>query len=638
MKDCKGSTYFNTNTLLGNNNSAFPDLKKNKLTSAVRNIGFSFSPYLIIVGLFTLLRGIYFLVNKDFFTSTGYGGALSAFTFGARLDLIVAFYLVTPFLFLSRIKKFRNLLLTPLLLILFGFIVLSTIDMLYFTFLKEHISFDFFQLLDTSNNISLWTYVKDYWLFAVIILLIQYFLSKGLLFSFKHSGNIQWGYIMATVVVCFFLARGGFRSKPIRTVDVSQHVATPYSVLAVNTPLFMFESWANPMDQPEIPNDIKPNLRPQSYRRDSFKPYNVVILILESFGEEYTGENHGFAENYTPYLNQLGRESVLCASAFANGLKSVDAVPAIFSGIPHLSTSAFIHSPRSSKVYPSLFNLLKTRGYTSLFFHGADNNSMGFQSYLVNQGLDRYYGIDEYPDREQDFDGNWGIFDQPYLQYACKQLNSTPEPFVAGVFTLTSHHPYPIPASMKDSFPKGDLAIHKSIGYTDYSLKCFMDSCRKEEWFDHTIFVITADHSAENQLHAYRTPAGKYEIPLFFYAPGILAPQRISKTVSQLDILPTILDLTGFPEDVTTIGNSVFSKKSNGVAHFDNQTFYLVKDSMSMGYSNGKCRFLYNRRADINCLSDLSETNPGLVSQMESNLFQHLSNYEFLIGQTGRYK
>jgi len=360
--------------------------------------------------------------------------------------------------------------------------------------------------------------------------------------------------------------------------------------------------------------------------------YNFVVVILESFGKEYTALNHNYAPNYTPNLNRLLDQSVVCTDAYSNGLKSMDAVPALFSGIPRLTSNAFITSTQSIKKLPSVFNALKTLGYGSSFFHGAENNTMGFRSFLMSQGLDMYYGIDEYPNKEADFDGNWGIYDIPYLEYVANQLNDQEQPFCSGVFTLSSHHPYAVPPEYADSFPPGSLKIHKSIGYTDFALNQFLEICSKMPWFDNTIFIITADHSSENSLHAYRTASGKYEVPLLLYAPSILKPRLISKTVSHGDIFPTILDLVNFKEPTSVLGSSVFDTSRQGiVCHFDNGVNFITSDGWTLGADLSNALFMYNLRKDPNCLENVLEDLPDSANRLKHDMNTYYRKYLSLI-------
>jgi len=217
-------------------------------------------------------------------------------------------------------------------------------------------------------------------------------------------------------------------------------------------------------------------------------------------------------------------------------------------------------------------------------------------------------------------------------------ISKQTRPFASGIFTLSSHHPYPIPEQLTGKFPTGNLTIHESIGYTDYALRNFIDACKKQPWFDRTIFVITADHSAQNQLHAYRTPSGKYAIPLLIYAPGILSPQKIYKTVSHIDIFPTILDLVNHPDSTRTLGTSIFSKTERGVTHFDNSAIHFTHNKWTLNVVNDNAVSLYDKRSDVNCEFNLVEAKPALADSLKESMHLNMANYYNLIGSPSVFK
>jgi phosphoglycerol transferase MdoB-like AlkP superfamily enzyme len=553
----------------------------------------------------------------------------TSLVFGVRLDLIVVFYLLIPlFIILSTINH-KWLTFIILIFTSISLILISGIDAAYFRYAKERVGFDFWQLLQNENNISWRTYVQGqgWLLFAVLISIILFFISLYKTIP-KRPSRLQLVINMVCIGLIFIIARGGIRSRPLRSADAPQTVNPSLVSLSLNPILLLFEAAVSRETNPHFQNLGPNSLTEYDFSKDSFERLNIVVVLLESFGKEYTALNHNYGPNYTPYLNELITKSVVCTDAYANGLKSMDVIPAIFCEIPKLSSRAYITSPNSLKPKSSLFNLLKPYGYSSSFFHGADNNTMGFQSFMKSQGLDHYYGIKDYPNRKADFDGNWGIYDMPYLNHVAHKLNEEQEPFVAGVFTLSSHHPYTIPETYKDSFPVGNLKIHQSIGYSDYALFLFFKECEKMEWFKNTIFVITADHSSENALHAYRTSSGKYEVPLLFYAPGKLKPGKISKTTSHSDVLASLLDLINYPKSLPLFGESVFNDKSRGiVCHYDNNILHITSNGWNMGVNDGSTRFLYNKKSDPNCLNNVMNANPDTVANLRNILDSYCSQY-----------
>ena len=559
--------------------------------------------------LLVLLRFIFLVVNFQQFGNTEISDIFASVLYGLRLDLIPSAYLAvftTAISFFSRIAQ-RGL------TIILGIILslLHLVDAYYFQFSKERLSISFLQLLDSKNNISFSTYLIDYWfgfiLLALMIILLIWAARK------TKSYNNKGQSMVAISLLLIVIARGiGY--KPAKSSSVAEYVNPKLYQLTYNTSLFFAESVLNPVDQPDFV-DPTITIQPTIFASDTtntIKPYNYVIIILESFGKEYTGLNRGFAESYTPFLNSLFSKSVVCHNAYANGLKSVDAIPAIFSGIGRLSDKAFIHSPKAQKKKLALTNVLSPFGYSTHFFHGANNESMDFRPYLMSQGLDNYYGLDEYP-KTENHDGHWGIYDEEYFQYFASCLDTVSQPFLSAVFSLSSHHPYPIPDRYKNKFTDGGIPLHKSIQYTDYALEQFFNVAKLKPWFDNTIFFITADHSAKNMLHAYRTPAGKYEVPLLIYAPKILPPSNIRKTVSHIDILPTIMDLTNIDVELKLTGQSIFRDDQNIICHYDNQIYHITDGLINYGRTKTKPAFLFDREKDINCLENILDVSENTI-------------------------
>ena len=159
--------------------------------------------------------------------------------------------------------------------------------------------------------------------------------------------------------------------------------------------------------------------------------------------------------SFTPFIDSLIQESLVFTNGFSNGRRSIEGIPAVIAGIPSLMNSPFITSAYSGDKFYSLPYLLKQEGYNTSFYHGGTNGTMGFDNFCKAAGIDAYYGRYEY-NNDKDFDGNWGIFDEPFLQFMAKSLDKTPQPFMASVFTLSSHHPYTIPEKYKNKFIKGN--------------------------------------------------------------------------------------------------------------------------------------------------------------------------------------
>ena len=142
---------------------------------------------------------------------------------------------------------------------------------------------------------------------------------------------------------------------------------------------------------------------------------------------------------------------------------------------------------------------LKAHGYQTSIFHGGNNGTMNFDVFSQHVGFEHYYGRTEY-DNDADYDNKWGIFDGPFLQYFANNLDTVSQPFAAIAYTLSSHHPFTLPAGF--ALPSDIYnwsSFEKTVYYTDCALRDFFKTAAKKAWFGHTLFVITADHANTEQ-------------------------------------------------------------------------------------------------------------------------------------------
>jgi phosphoglycerol transferase MdoB-like AlkP superfamily enzyme len=298
----------------------------------------------------------------------------------------------------------------------------------------------------------------------------------------------------------------------------------------------------------------------KQYKNNPKSKPNVVIFILESGAKEYYASfNKGTKiknyKGYTPFMDSLAQNSMVYTNAYANGYKSIHAMSSVLAGIPSFK-DAFTSSPYPKQKTESLVSTLKSEGYETSFFHGAPNGSMGFLGYANILGFDHYYGKTEY-NNDTDFDGVWGIWDEPFFQYFNSTISKNKKPFMATLFSVSSHEPYKVPEKYKGKFPKGDVNIHESIGYTDFALQQFFKSAKKEPWFNNTIFVFVGDHTNTVFYDEYKTEMAKNVVAMMIYKPNSTLKGEYKEWSQQMDLYPTILDLMGYEKPFRSWGRSL---------------------------------------------------------------------------------
>ncbi len=358
-----------------------------------------------------------------------------------------------------------------------------------------------------------------------------------------------------------------------------------------------------------------------------------MIILLESFSREHIGSlnrayESGRYQGFTPFLDSLIPHG-LYFDAYANGKTSIQGIPAALSGIPSLMNESFIQSNYASGKYTSIAGLLKPKGYTTAFFHGGTNGTMGFDAYTKLVGFDHYYGRNEY-NNEKDYDGKWGIRDEEFFQYVGKTINGFQQPFAAALFTLSSHHPYYVPPKYINLFRKGKLPIQQSVMYADHALKEFFYSVRHMPWYNNTLFVITSDHTSEGYYPFYKSDVGQYSIPLLFLKPGSNLKGKQTIVAQQTDIMPTVLNYLGYDKPYLAFGSDLLDTVSSQPffsIHYITGIYGLMKDGYYLESDGAKTTSLFDLKNDLLQKKNLRGSRPEIQSELESFLKAYLQQY-----------
>jgi phosphoglycerol transferase MdoB-like AlkP superfamily enzyme len=556
-----------------------------------------------LVFIYFLLRILFLLFNLKSFQSIDYQQISFAFLFGLKFDLSAIFIcnsLLTicslfPFRFTEK-PSYQTFLKYLFWIPNIIFFWINIADFEYYKFIGRRTIFEIFSIIGDTMEQSV-SLLSSYWYLVFIWLIVSWFFVKFTPNKVAQKkafhpiiGGAIWLFSIGLTILIF---RGGFQEKPLRINQAFVQNNVHLGNLALNT-TFTFLTTIDAKGTEKInyfPDNQQVIDLTKRNRKNNFAPnatkQNVVVIILESFGREYMGYENGF-KGYTPFLDSLAKASVFMNNCFANGRESIIAVPSITAAIPQLIDEPFITSSYQSNKFYGLGTIVKLHGYVSSFFHGARNGSMGFEGFSQLAGFNKYFGLNEYPKNliDNDFDKNWGIFDEPYLQYFVNELSKETKPFVSCIFTLSSHHPYPIPKQYKGKFPKGKAEIHESIGYTDFALKRFFETASKQAWFKNTLFVITADHTQMNTEPLYASPIGAYRVPLILYHADnqilnlISSKLNTDKICQHTDILPTVLDFLAINQkQVLPFGESIFEKNEGLAMHFNSGVFTLISEN-----------------------------------------------------------
>ncbi len=542
-------------------------------------------------------------------------------------------------------------------------LAMNLCDAVYFQFTMRRTTttvFDEFSNEGNLGSIFLTETFRHFYLLILFVLLLwcTYRLYRKVATNRNNEFRL-WHYNVASLLSLLLIApfvvagiRGGFTSavRPITISNANQYVNRPTeAALVLNTPFSLYRTIGKAVfvvpnyysDEQEmtaiynpihVPNDSVPMTKK-----------NVVVLIVESFGREYIGALNKTLENgryhgYTPCVDSLIAKSITFSHSYCNGRKSIDGMPSILSSIP-MFVEPFFLTPASMNHVDGIASLLAGEGYQTAFFHGAQRGSMGFQAFARSTGFQDYYGREDYDaDKrfggDDDFDGMWAIWDEPFLQYYATKMSEMKEPFMTAVFTASSHHPFAIPEKYKQRFPEESLEIHKCIRYTDMAIGKFFETVSREPWFKNTIFVLTSDHTNMSDHAEYQTDLGGFCSPIIIYEPG-REPEVLDKIAQQIDILPTVMGMLHYPKPFFGFGIDLLNTPAEDTwaVNYMGGIYQYVKHDHVLQFDGQSTRGIYALSDSLmkhNLIEDgrwKTEDGKNIQPQMERELKAIIQQY-----------
>jgi len=494
------------------------------------------------------------------------------------------------------------------------FLTTNFVDFIYYSFTGKRSTFGLITASGMQQEIGglLPSFMKQFWYVFLLAFLFIYLFWKLIpkqtftnnSLNSKMSGFKQILIFIIASSSCILIGRGGTQRKPLRRVDAIKYAASKNTPIVLNTPFCILKTIGKKKELKPLKyyssEELDKTYSPIKKYNDSLKftKKNIIIIILESFGDENISYSNPKTGN-TPFLDSLIQKSLYFKNGFANGRVSIDAVPSIISGIPNLFGAPYISSSYAFNEINSFPKILKNEGYHSSFFHGAFNGSQNFDQYAKIAGYDDYFGKDQYPDGNIDHqDGKWGIFDEEFLDFFGKKLNTFKEPFFSSIFTISSHIPFVIPKKHIGKFDKGNTIFHETVGYTDYALKKFFNYAKKQTWYNNTLFIITADHCSNAQKGFFKSKLQEYSIPIIMFDPSNEDLQGVSnKNMQQIDILPSTLSYLNYSKKFISYGNA-YTAKENLIINYINNVYHAIIDDYYFIFDETQIIELYNYKTD----------------------------------------
>ncbi|MDD2790488.1 MAG: LTA synthase family protein [Sulfurimonas sp.] len=615
---------------------------KNQLTQIFSLLLFSF---IVMMGIRLSLLNFY----PDDFMDLTQAELYASLLMGVRVDMITLFTFSAIFiLLLLFVKKTKTRVYIGLAwaLILNTIFILSFSDVLYYDYIHRHISNEIFNLGE-DWDIIIGMALGSMLLYTLGAMLLSAAFIYGVYKIFAHdlqdfiSGKKLFITAFIAVLVLFLGIRNNLGGKSFGSSDAyavnkvssgnlalngfftiyrTAKQSNKHTLMKLDKAVAMTQEAMLSKNAPFIDTEY-PLLR--QYTQKEKPKYNVVIVLLESFGAEHLdGFTHYKELGVTPYFKKLSNEGLKFTNFYSNGYRSIFGITSIFTGLTIPYGFQYLGKGLELSKLSYLGQVAKENGYSTLAMQAGNRRSYRVDAVSALGGFDDYYGAEDMPNIENTDAGRaplTGTYDFNMLDFYHNKLNAMKEPFMGFAFTDSTHSDFHLPSAKYERYPHDLKNYNGSLNayiYADSAIERFMESVKNEPWFERTIFIFTSDHGSGDALNPiareYRpddtalSSIEHFRIPLIIYAPKIFKPEVIETLGSHNDIFPTIVDMLGLKANISTMGSSLFDADvSKRFAYFfAGNLIGLITDD---GYIKYNFKNIVESSMDANKTQELKE-------------------------------
>ena len=530
---------------------------------------------------------------------------LSLFT-GLRLDIMIVFtwagaiifFLIWPARFTFNLY-YRKILGLLWAVVIVGITLADIGDILYFDFVHRHVAQELSVIgndIDSLVQMALHYYLPELIaaiIFSTFIVYLFYRLFKPQIKKRKITLKEYSIPLLASMVLVLGI-RGNLSGKSFAISDAFVVNKMSFGNLALNGFFCLYRnggvSQANHDHMPleaavaqvkqalnspavSFSEDPKYPLM-RAYAKTAKKPCNIVIIMFESLSagyvDSFSDNNYGVTPNFDNYADN----GLKFTNFYANGQRSLAGILALMTGVtqPHGMPPLGEGLELSRLSY--LGRLAAQNGYDTLAIQSSRRGSFKIDAIMNLAGFKQFYGAEDIPKTGDEVGApNFGVYDGDMLRFMHKKINALKEPFISFAFTATTHAPYFSPGKKWEKYPQDPASRNgflNTVSYVDAMLGEFMRAAAEEPWFDHTIFIFTADHvlgidarkEKMNDEKARKfTALDDFHIPLVMYAPKIMPSKTIGRVGSQADLFPTIIQLLGWRNQFASLSQSLLDEE-----------------------------------------------------------------------------
>jgi arylsulfatase A-like enzyme len=370
------------------------------------------------------------------------------------------------------------------------------------------------------------------------------------------------------------------------------------------------------------------------------RPWDVVVILEESFGSEFVGVLGHADRKTTPGFDRWSREGVLLTNLTATGNRTVRGLEGTLCSLVPLPGAAVSKRLKHEEV-ATLAGVFKRDGYATAFVYGGWGRFDDMKPFFPINGFGEFIERDAYP--RDAFSTIWGVADEWIFTKTLerqKEAAERGERLFMTVLTVSNHRPYRVP-ERGTSWPAARHNRESAVAYADWALADYLDRAKAAGLLEHTIMLVEGDHGAR-VYGAEEIPTPSYRIPGLFLVPDAAwRGRRIDRLSSQIDLAPTLLALTGRSSPVPFLGRSLIGLPPDGgraFVHHDRDVGLLTDHALvTLGLQReDACYTRSGRDSDVLVRAPSCAASPELQTLEDDAAAVYQTADELL--KSGRYK
>ena len=596
-----------------------------KIIQQIRQLALKLQPaailFLKILLLFSLIKCIFYFYNLQSgqgWQVTGLGNALQLIFWSLIYDafVIAALFLIPilAILLFYSIPFLKKLIVALTLLMMAGVCTLNLADAFYYPYKLQRSDAELFYVLRNpfqGVDAGYWTYFLLTVAALLCFCLIVYKLSKSFFQQAVTKKSLGMAALFFGSLVMIFCITGMKKLLPTYLLTRVAFYQLPLTQNSIHTFMYsmarlkssgIFEGSYLLESEDSTVFEIR---QPAQLPSSSATGKNIVLFIMESVPYDYFDEQSEYKVDM-PFLDSLVKQSLFFENCFSYSHNSNKAITAILSGIPTLTEIPLYHSAYTSIPVTHIGSQLEKQGYSSAFFIGDNYDDFGFAKCARWLGIQNYYCKQDVPGYKELEQHSMGLHDEYVLQFMQQKTEALKPPFFVTNFNISTHVPNDLPTHyLKENPAPAKTEQMKSMQYYSDCLSKFFAEAKTKAWYGNSIFIFVSDHWMYPDMKNQKNDVlQNFRIPLFIFDPQNPQGKRIPHTVSQLDIVNTLLYYSNNNEEFVSYGKNlitaqedsnriVYAKENNIIYQAFNRNHVLGFDAV-----RGEPVFCYNYLQD----------------------------------------